>query len=155
MRYLIALLLLLPTLAGAQTLTITVPVPPPAPISVTVNQQVLVGTVTYQFTGTLTGTPVTNHAGLPPLTDEELAALKAQEAALGVVEPDYGPILGARSAEGVSGSHFGALAGRVLIGGFPAPVEAWSPSFIALPLLGGETVTVVRADGLWHTSGAP
>jgi hypothetical protein len=149
-RYLIALLLLLPTLAGAQTLTITVPVPPPAPITVQVNQTATLGGVTYQITGTLTATPVTQHVEAPDLDD-----LKRQEALLGVVEPDYGPIIGARDSIGVSGSHFGALAGRVLIGGFEMPFGEWGDSAIALPLLGGETVTVVRADGLWHTSGAP
>jgi hypothetical protein len=147
-RFLVALLLLLPTLAGAQTLTVPITIPPPAPITVTVNQTATLGGVTYQITGTLTATPVTQHVEAPDLDD-----LKRQEALLGVVEPDYGPTIGARSAEGVSGSHFGADPGRVLIGGFAVPFGEWGDSAIALPLLGGETVTVVRADGLWHTSG--
>jgi hypothetical protein len=142
--------LLLPTLAGAQTLTVPITIPPPAPITVQVNQTATLGGVTYQITGTLTATPVTQHVEAPDLDD-----LKRQEALLGVVEPDYGPIIGTRDSSGVSGSHFGPLPGRVLIGGFAVPFGEWGDSAIALPLLGGETLTVVRADGLWHTSGAP
>jgi hypothetical protein len=125
----IALCLLLPRFAQAQTITIPVTVPPPTPLTVVVPQgtKVVSNGVTYVVTGTLTLTPVVTIGELPPnwplpTIEQFLLGDKAIETAS----------LGDELI--LKGNSFGDEMGVLVIGNDIVPVASWADAEIHVVL---------------------